>query len=103
MITLTGTVARVSNSKDTKDKQTGEIIVGKPVVYIQHQSNSDPDSDLELIKIKLKSPNQVDAFRRALNKLIRIDVRTWSSGDKSGFWLEAGVLPLVAQEPAKPA
>jgi hypothetical protein len=98
MLTLTGIVSRVSNTKESKNKETGEVIPGVPVVYIQHTSNSDPDSELELLKIKVKTSIQVEAFRRALNKQIRIDVRTWQSGDKSGFWLETGVLPTVVQE-----
>jgi len=104
MLTLTGTVLRISAGKPSTDKETGEQKAAVPIVTIQHTTSADPESDLELIKIKVKSPIQVEAFRRALNKTVRLDVRTWQAGDKSGFWLETGVLPVVlGAEPVKQA
>jgi hypothetical protein len=95
MLILSGQVVKVSAGKPKQDDQ-GKPLPLEHFLYVQHNVNQDPDSDLELAKIKLKIPSQVDAFKKALGQNIQLPVRVWSSGDKSGFWLEQGVLPTVA-------
>ncbi len=98
MLILIGTVNRVANGKPTVDKDTGETKAAVPVLNMLHTSNEDPDSEQELLKIKLKDPAQAEAFRKMTGQTVRIPVRTWQSGDKSGFWLEKGVLPVVMNQ-----
>jgi hypothetical protein len=97
MLILIGTVNRVNPGKPTVDRTTGETTPAVPVLDMLHTSNEDPNSDQELIKIKLKDPKQVESFQRLTGQLVRIPVRTWQSGEKSGFWLEKGVLPTAMQ------
>lgn len=100
MLILIGTINRVNPGKAKVDKDSGETIPAIPAVDILHTSNDDPASEQELLKIKLKDPQQAEAFRKLVGQTVRIPVRTWQSGDKSGFWLEKGVLPTPMQAKA---
>ena len=95
MLILIGMVSRVTNGKPGINKDTGETTPATPVLSILHTSNEDPESEQELVKIKLKDPAQAEAFRKAQGQTVRVPVRTWQSGEKSGFWLEKGVLPVA--------
>lgn len=99
---LLGTVLKVSAGKPGKNYETGEITEAVPLVFIQHSTSSSPESDIVIEKIKCKEPAQVAAFRAAIGKEVRFEVRLWAQGGKQGFWLEPGVLPTVAAAPAAP-
>lgn len=92
---LIGTVLQVTGGKPGKNYETGEITEAIPVAFIQHNTSSNPDSDINIEKIKCKEPAQVAAFRNAISKQVRVEVRLWAQGGKQGFWLEQGVLPTV--------
>lgn len=95
MLILIGRIERVAAGKPTVDRETGETKPAVPVLSIIHTTNEDPDSDQELVKIKLKDPSTVEAFRKLQGQVVRFAVRTWQSGDSSGFWIEKGVVPTV--------
>ena len=103
MLILIGRIERVTHSKNTVDKDTGETVSAPPQLSIIHTTNDDPESEQELVKIKLKDPAQAEAFRKCLGQFVRVPVRTWQSGERSGFWLERGVLPTVLQQAPKAA
>lgn len=92
---LSGTVLQVTGGKPGKNFETGEITEAIPIVFIQHNTSSSPDSDINIEKIKCKEAAQVSAFRNAVGKQILVAVRLWAQGGKQGFWLEQGVLPTV--------
>lgn len=96
-LTLIGTILQVTSGKEGKNYETGEVIAAVPLVFIQHNTSSHPDSDIVIEKIKIKEPAQVAACRAAVGKPVRIDVRLWNMNGKIGFWLESGVLPTVIQ------
>jgi hypothetical protein len=100
MLILIGQVARVTaKTKKETDENTGHITeVVETHAHIQHSANLSPDADLLIDKIKLKDSSQVDAFRKATGKNVQVAVRTWNQGGKSGYWLEAGVLPTVQSQ-----
>jgi len=100
MLTLIGQVVKVAAGKAGKDKDTGEIIEAVPVVFVQHSTSTDANSDVAIEKIKLKDAAQVAAFQKAIGQNVQVPVRVWFQGAKSGFWLESGVLPTVVQPKA---
>lgn len=94
------TVLRVKPIQD-KNRQTGEISNAHQV-DLQHFTNADTaTAEIEVLSIKLKDPNQAEAFRKALGQSINIPARVWAVGGGTGFWLEKGVLPtvIVQQQP----
>ncbi|OIR10943.1 hypothetical protein GALL_71110 [mine drainage metagenome] len=104
MLYLVGSIMRVGQPVEEKDRETGKIsIVCK--MQLQHQESSEPNSDIKIENIKIKSEpgaplTQAEAFRKCVNQNVQIPVRTWSQGGKSGYWLEKGVLPTVQQSKA---
>lgn len=102
MLTLTGQVLQVTGGKPGKNYETGEITEAVPIAYVQHSTSSSPESDIAIEKIKLKEPAQVAAFRAAIGKQVRLDVRLWAQGGKQGFWLEQGVLPTIINTGTQP-
>lgn len=98
MLVLVGTVQRVTAMKPFTDKETG-VISESAQLSMLHTMNEDPDSALELINIKVKDAQQVEAFRQLTGKTVRFPVRTWSIGESSGLWVEKGVLPTIINEP----
>lgn len=100
MLILNGIVLQVVSGKESIDKTTGAVIPATPSAEIQHKLSMEADASFEIEKIKLKSPAQVDAFRKSIGKTINIPCRQWVSGGKAGLYLEAGVLPTVASTPS---
>lgn len=99
MLYLTGQIMRVGQPIEEKNRETGSITVVCKM-QIQHQESSDPNSDIKLENIKIKSDvgastSQAEAFRKVVGQNVSIPVRTWSQGNKSGYWLEKGILPTV--------
>jgi hypothetical protein len=97
MLLLNGLVLQITNGKEVKNRETGEIR-HDPVVQIQHKTTSSPDALIIIDNIKLKDPQQVAAFRSIVGKQMNVPVRTWSTETGEGFWLEKGVLPTVQSE-----
>lgn len=97
MILLIGEVIRVSDPIQKTDDKTGEIS-NVWQVQILHNKTDAANSEIVIQNLKAKSAAQSEAFRKCLNKQIRVPVGLYAFDSEPGLWIEKGVMPTPISE-----
>lgn len=81
-----------TNPVDEVNKETGKIT---PVWSIQTEHN-DASGELQLQKLKAKSAQQAEAWRKLVGKTVNVPVKITASGSKAYLYMVEGQLPTAS-------